>query len=169
MKLSYLSALNQPYAKKTGILFAGIFILLEIVAKLTGTLEAIDLPTINVFILATLFMAVFSKEKTDDERTRIIRYFSLKTSFQLLILGISINYLGMIINYWNSIVEPIYIAIASLILYLLIFHLANYFNPGFIFKEETTEKKGSIKLAAVIMAFIAIATLYNIITTIIPS
>ena len=166
MKLSNLSALNQPYAKKIGILLASIFIILEIVAKITGTLEAGDqasITIINVFILLALSMAVYSKEKTDDERTQIIRYFSLKTSFQLLIGAI-------LINHWNdSIVEPIYIAIASLIIYLLIFHLSNYFNPGFIFKEKTKKNKAEIKLVTVIMGFGVIAMLYNIIMTIITT
>lgn len=165
MKLSKLSALNQPYAKKIGILFASIFIILEIIAKITGTLEAIDqslIIIINVFILLSLNMAVFSKEKTDDERTRIIRYFSLKTSFQILIVT-------MVVNYWNSIIEAIYLAIASLILYLLIFHLANYYNPSFIFKEETKKNKADINLTAVLMSFFVIAMLYNIIKTILTS
>lgn len=165
MKLSNLSALNEPYAKKVGILFAGIFILLEIVAKLTGTLEATSpflIKFSNLFILLALSKAVFSKEKTDDERTRIIRYFSLKTSLQLLIGALAINYLG------EYIAESIYIVIASLILYLLIFHLSNYYNPSFIFKEKT-KKYNTDTLDVIIMVVFIIVMLYNIIKTIITT
>jgi len=69
MKLSNLSALNQHYVKRIGILFASIFIIIEIVANLTGTIEEIDTHLINLYILVALSLAVFSKEKTDDERT----------------------------------------------------------------------------------------------------
>lgn len=163
MKISNLSALNQHYVKRIGLIFASIFIIMEIVAKLTGTIEEIDTHLINLYILVALSLTVFSKEKTDDERTQIIRYFSVKTSFRLLIAGLAIIYI------LKFKIELIYIAISSLILYLIIFYLTNYFNPGFVFKEETKNNKESIKFIVAIMIFIGIAFLFNIIKTIITS
>lgn len=104
---------------------------------------------------------MFSKEKTDDERTQVIRYFAVKTSFRLLILGLASIYL------LKFKIDLIYIAISSLIIYLLIFYFSSYFNPDFIFKEETKTNKGTIKLIVGIMIFIGIAFLFNIIKTII--
>lgn len=161
MKLSNLSALNAYSAKRLGILFASIFIVIEIVAKITGTLETIDIHLMNLYIVGALSLAVFSKEKIDDERTQIIRYFAVKTSFKLLILGLAALYV-LKIN-----IELIYIAISSLILYLIIFYLSNYFNPGFIFKEETKSNKNNIKGIIGIMIFIGVIYLYSIIKTII--
>jgi hypothetical protein len=163
MKLSNLSALNQHYVKRLGVIFASIFIILGIVAKLTGTWEEIDVRLVNLYILVALSLTVFSKEKTDDERTQIVRYFAIKMSFRLLIAGLAAIYL------LNFKIDLIYIAISSLIIYLLIFYLSSYFNPSFIFKEETKTNKGSIKFIVGIMVFIGIAFLYNIIKAIIVS
>lgn len=163
MKLSNLSALNQHYVKRLGVLLASLFIIIEIVAKLTGTLEEIDVRLINLYILVALSLTVFSKEKIDDERTKIIRYFAIKMSYRLLIAGLATIYM---LSYG---IDLIYIAISSLIIYLLIFYLANYLNPSFIFKEETKTNKGSIKLIVGVMIFIGIAFLYDIIKAIIIS
>jgi len=163
MKSSNLSALNQHYENRIGIIFASIFIIMEIVAKLTGTIEEIDTHLINLYILVALSLSVFSKEKTDDVRTQTIRYFAVKLSFRLLIAGLAAIYL------LNIQIDLIYIAISSLIIYLIIFYLSNYYNPSFIFKEETRTNKGAVKLIVGIMIFMGIAFLYNIISTIIIS
>lgn len=163
MKLSNLSALNQHYVKRLGVFFASLFIIIELVAKLTGTLDEINIRLINLYILVALSLTVFSKEKTDDERTKIIRYFTIKISFRLLIAGLAAIYI------FNYRVDFIYIAISSLIIYLLIFYSVDYFNPSFIFKEETKTNNRAIKLVMGIMIFIGIAFLYNIIKAIIIS
>jgi hypothetical protein len=163
MKLSNLSALNQHYVKRIGIIFASIFIIMEIVAKLTGTIEQIDLRLVNLYIMLALFMAAFSKDKVDDERSKIIRYFTLKVTFRYLLAAIATNYI-LELN-----IESIYIAISFLIIYLIIFQVANYYNPEFIFKEETKQNKRFVKLIVIIMIFIGIAFLFNIIKTIIIS
>lgn len=161
MKLSNLSTLNENYVKRIGFLFASIFIIMEIVVKLTGIQEEIKLDLINLYILVALSLAVFSKEKTDDERTQIIRYFTIKMSFRLLVAGLAVIYM------FKFNVDIIYIAISSLIFYLLIFYLSSYFNPRFIFKEEAKTNKRSLKLIIGIMIFIGIAFLYDIISAII--
>lgn len=161
MKLSNLSSLNKHYVKRIGLFFASFFIVLEIVAVLTGTIADIDLRLVNLYILVSLSLAAFSKEKVDDERSQKIRYFSLKFTFNLLILGLALIYL-LKLNF-----ETIYIAISSLIIYLVVFYLANYFNPEFIFKEETKQNKKGIKVLVGIMIFIGIAFTYNILASII--
>jgi hypothetical protein len=163
MKTSNLSSLNQPYVKRIGLLFAGIFIVMEIFAKLTGAIEKIDLTLVNLYILVALSMAAFSKEKTDDERHQIIRYFSFKLTVRIIIAGLAIIY----VMKYN--VETIYIAIASLLTYLLIFHLADYFNPNFIFKEETKKNPNIIKMFVGIMIIIGISFLYSIIKSLLAS
>jgi intein/homing endonuclease len=161
MKLSNLSSLNAHYVKRIGLIFASLFISLEIIAKLTGVIEEIDLRLINLYIIASLGFVAFSKEKVDDERSQIIRYFSLKFTFKLLIAGIATIYCFKI----N--IEPIYIAISSLIAYLVTYYLASYYNPEFIFKEETKNNVKGIKFIVGIMTFIGFAFLYNIIKTLI--
>ncbi len=161
MKLS--NSLDQHSVKRIGLIFAIIFIVLEIVANITGTIEEIDVHLVNLYILLALSMMVFSKEKTDDERTQIIRYFTMKTSFRLLIYGLATIYL------FEFNIEIIYIAILSLIMYLIIFYLTDYFNPSFIFKEKTKDKKWDIKIIVGIMIFMGIAFSFDILATIITS
>ena len=163
MKTSNLSSLNQHYVKRIGVLFASVFIIMELIAKLTGAIEKIDISLVNLYILVALSLAAFSKEKTDDERDQIIRYFSLKLSLRILIAGLAIVY---VLKY-N--VETIYIGISSLIIYLLIFHLADYFNPSFIFKEETKNNPNFIKMIVGIMVIIGIAFLFSIIKSLLAS
>lgn len=161
MKLSKLSSLNAHYVKRTGLIFASLFIVLEIIAKICGVIEEIDLRLINIYILGSLFFVAFSKEKVDDERSKIIRYFSLKFTFGFLIDVIAIIY------YFKFNIELIYIAISSLIVYLIVFYLANYYNPEFIFKEETKKDKRPMKVFFGIMVFIGFIFLYNIIKSLI--
>ena len=163
MKLSNLSSLNENYVKRIGLIFASIFIVMEIVAHITGVIEKLDVQNINIYLLLSLSLAAFSKEKIDDERLKAIRYFSLKLTFNLLIVSLAINYL------LKSNIETIYIAISSLIIYLIVFNLANHFNPEFIFKEETKTNKKNIKFLVGIMIFIGIGFLYNIIRALISS
>jgi len=127
MKLSNLSSLNAHYIKRIGLIFASLFIALAIIAKLTGVIEEIDLRLLNLYILVSLGFVAFSKEKVDDERSQIIRYFSLKLTFKLLIAAIATVYC------FKLNIESIYIAISSVIAYLIIYSLASYFNPDFIF------------------------------------
>ena len=161
MKLSDLSSLNAHYVKRIGLIFASLFIALEIVAKLTGVIEGIDLRLYNLYILVSLLSAVFSKEKVDDERSKIIRYFSLKSTFKLLIFSIAINYC------YELKLESIYIAISSLIVYLIIYYLASYFNPEFIFKEEILKYRYGIKFYVGIMIFLGISLLIALTKTLI--
>jgi hypothetical protein len=163
MKTSNLSSLNEHYVKRIGVLFATIFIFMELIAKLTGAIEKIDIMLVNLYIIVALFMAAFSKEKTDDERYQIVRYFSLKLTFRILIVGLAIAY---VLKY-N--VETIYVAISSLIIYLLVFQLADYFNPNFIFKEETNKNPNFIKMIVGIMIIIGISFLFSIIKSLLAS
>ncbi len=167
MKLSNLSSLNPHYVKRIGLIFASLFIALEIVAKLTGVIDEIDTSLINLYILVSMSFIAFSKEKVDDERSKAIRYFSLKLTFGYLMFGIALIYAAESILDTKINIELIYIAISSLIVYSIIFYLASYFNPDFIFKEETKKNVKGIKFIVGIMIFIGFAFLFNIIRTLI--
>ena len=145
MKLSNLSSLNKYSVKRIGFFFAFFFILLEILALKAGTIDESNFRLLNVYILGSLLLVAFSKEKVDDERSQKIRYFSLKFTFKFLLASITSNYL---LNY-N--IETIYVAIFSLIIYLVVFNLANYYNPEFIFKEETKKNESSIIAIVIIL------------------
>ncbi len=153
MKLSNLSALHQHYVKRVGLIFAGAFITMEIIAKLAGKLQLMDTKLINLYTLIALSMAVFSKEKTDDERSQLIRYFTMKKSFQFLILEL------VIIQVFELQFELILVAISALAFYLITFYITNYFNPDFLFKEETKTNKLGFRLMIGIMVFIGLAFL----------
>lgn len=163
MKLSNLSALKEHSVKRTGIIFAGIFIVLEIVAKVTGAIEQMDVSLVNLFTMSALFMAAFSKDKVDDERSQTIRYFSIKVTFKCLLIAILINYI------YKLNIESIYIANLSLIAYLIIYHLANYYNPEFIFKEGTRRKNWSDKLTVIIMILIGTSFFIHIVQVMLTS
>ncbi|HUX53330.1 MAG TPA: hypothetical protein VMV56_02830 [Williamwhitmania sp.] len=163
MKGPNLFALNEHSIRRTGLIFAGIFIVLEIIAKVTGSIQHMHVSLVNIYTMLALFMAAFSKDKVDDERSQAIRYFSLKVTFKCLLAAISINYI------YKFNFESIYIANSSLIVYLIIYHLANYYNPVFIFKEGTRKKNWSDKLLVIIMLLIGTSFFIHIVQAMLTS
>lgn len=121
--------------KSIGLIFAAIFIIAEAVGRFSGMDDKTSINLTVYFIIYSLHLAIFSKEKIEDERVQIIRYFALKQTFSILILVILMTN----ISHSNF---SYYSIIASMLCYFPIFELANYFNPDWIFKERTA-KKGS--------------------------
>ena len=129
---------NGLYAnkfKRIGLIFAALFIVIEGVNRYYGVDNSNSINLTIYFIIYSLFLAIFSKEAIEDERIQIIRYFSLKQTFSIVILAILMTN----ISHSNF---SYYSIIGSMLCYFPIFELTNYFNPDFIFKERTA-KKGS--------------------------
>ena len=116
---------------------------------------------LDAMISLSLLLIVFSKEKIDDERTKQIRFFTIKTTFSMLI--------GLIVitNMYNYQLDLTYIPTASLLFYLIVFYLSNYFNPSFIFVERISDNKSSDRFLLIIMTFFAFAFSYDIISSIV--
>jgi hypothetical protein len=154
MKTTPISALNDFKAKKTGIIFATIFGVLQIIMKVLNLYQDSQIVNLlNFIILLSLLIAVYSKEKKDDERMWQIRYFSLKMGFYLLIILLAIKHFFLLK------VDTVYLAIGSLVFYLMVFYLSAYFNPAFIFVENTGNSefhKVTLKIFSIVMGFLAV-------------
>lgn len=135
MKFSLLSSLGDFNTKKIGLITAFAWLVVELVIQIRGVVDKPMIGVANIMFLSGLLMAVFSKEKIDDERFLAIRYFSFKTTMLLFTITVVAVYS------FKYNVEPIYYAIGTLIGYLMIYYFCVLFNPGFIFKEKTTRSR----------------------------
>lgn len=137
MKFSLLSSLGDFYSKKIGFVVAFSWLVVEIVLRIRGVVDKPMIGMTNIMFFGGLLMAVFSKEKIDDERFLAIRYFSFKTTMLLFTITVVAVYS------FKYNVEPIYYAIGTLVGYLMIYYFCVLFNPEFIFKEKTSESMNS--------------------------
>lgn len=137
MKFSLLSSLGDFYSKKIGLVIAFSWLVVEIVLRIRGVVDKPMIGVANIMFSAGLLMAVFSKEKIDDERFLAIRYFSFKTT--LLLFAITV----VTVYSFRYNVDAIYYAIGTLIGYLMIYYFCVFFNPGFIFKEMTQKSRSN--------------------------
>jgi len=149
--------------KRKAAFFAGIFVLLKLVADIMNLGNQVDMKNLNLYVVLSLLLVISGKEKLDDERTKEIRHFALNLTFRLLVAFIVLNSLFKL-NF-----EVINIVISSLIFYLLIFYTADYYNPGFIFKESTKKSALGNKVLLGILLLFSVSYTYNIISAIINS
>mgnify|MGYP006301486207 CR=1 FL=1 len=162
MKASSLSSLNDFRVKKTALIFTIIFGTLQVLMSVFQLYEGDPIRKfMNFIILLTLLMAVYSKEKLDDERVQQVRYFSLKMSFYVLIIFLGFNYFA------GFGISAIYVGIGSLLFYLIVFYLGLFFNPAFIFIEKTNRSKIqriNLKVFRVVCSVIAVLIALAILT-----
>lgn len=147
MKFSLLSSLGDSSTKKLGLIVSFAWLVVELAIRIRGVIDQHVIAPINIMFLLSLFWAVFSKEKVDDERLQAIRYFSFKTTMQLFPIAV----VTLVIFKYN--IEPLNYAIGVLIGYLMIYYLCVFFNPEFIFKEKTRKplKNGFLVYFAIIL------------------
>lgn len=161
MNFSFFSILEAHYMRRFGLVLVFLLVAVELLAYLADVYEAVNLRYLRASTLGALGMIAFSKEKIDDERVQAIRYFSLKLTFGFLLIISVVTYLSVIsIDLLNAL-------ILSLIVYLITFHLANRFNPEFVFKEEVNNSKTFNMVGIGIFVFFVIASLYNVVWAII--
>ena len=154
MKSMNWNGLYDNNFKSIGLIFAAIFIVIEIVGKITRMPDTTSTGMNIYLIIVSLFLAMFSKEKIEDERILIIRYFALKQTFTIVIVVISITSA----RHFNF---SYYSIIASMLCYFPIFQLANSYNPDFIFKERTSKMSGSFVKG--FFVFMTIAAIYDLV------
>jgi len=155
------SSLGGFNTKKLGLVVALVFLILElaIIIKGVGDVNYFDTFIIrmtHLCFLVSLMMIAFNYEKVDDERFLVIRYFSFRnTMIILMIISIEIE----------RKIEPIYMAIGTLMCYLIIYYLCVFFNPKMMYTEKKTEitRSWGRILSAISAIFIAIYLLSNII------
>lgn len=161
MGLSNITPLHSYKKKKIGFVYFVVFSLIKVIAIYTNSIEDSNMRLIDGMMVLSLMLIVFSKEKIDDERTKQVRYFSLKLSFNILIGMMALMYM---IDYQ---LDFIYMSIVSLLFYLVVFNLSNYFSPSFIFNESIDESKFSERLLLAIMTFLAFVVSYDMIYSIV--
>ena len=151
MIFSDLSSLGNSNTKKIGLVVAFAFLIVEVAIKIKGIVDEKVINPIHLFFLMSLFWAVFSKEKIDDERLRAIRYFTFKTVTQLFIIAVALD---LIQNYR---IEPIYFATGTLVGYLIIYYFCVLVNPEFIFVERTRRNRSNLMQILMALMLIAVA------------
>ena len=117
----------------------------------------------SFFLQYWLLIAIFSKEKMDDERMKSVRYFSLKITLAILLASF---YFFNGLNYPIHI-NGVYLGIYASVFYLILFNTVLWFDPKFVFKERTRKfiisENGSIIVFSVytsLICFILIAYAY---------
>lgn len=152
---------NGLYAnkfKKAGLIFAMLFIFIDIIERISGMDDIVIIGPIY-FTILSLVIAIFSKEKLEDERIQVIRYFALKQTFSIVILSVLLTIAFTRIAHSSF---TYYSIIVPMLCYFPIFELANYYNPDFIFKERTSEK-GSEAVIVVALTIGLIASVVSLI------
>jgi len=161
MKLLSTSSLAHFSGKKLGMVVTLVFLIVElsIIIKGVGDMNFFDnfiVRMTHLGFLVGLMLIAFNYEKVDDERFLVIRYFSFRnTMIILMIISVGIE----------KKIAPIYLAIGTLMCYLIIYYICVFFNPEIIFKENKaviTRSWGRI-LSAIFATFIAIYLLCKII------
>lgn len=139
MKASQLLAIGTYQQKRIGLIFAAIFTFLQIVNYFLNALEESDLRLLQSFVLSSLAAGILSKEKFDDERYQVIRYFSLRTTFYVLLFVVVIHHVG---NLNIAFINTVNVCLA---LYFIVFYLADRYNPKFMFEDKAyTARAGNV-------------------------
>jgi hypothetical protein len=104
MKLKFLnlSSFGNSNTKKFGLIFSLAFLIVELAIVFKGVADEGIIKITHLFFLLSLFWAVFSKEKIDDERFQAIRYFTFKTITQLFIFAVVFDFIN------NYMIAPVY-------------------------------------------------------------
>jgi len=162
MKLKFLnlSSFGNYNTKKLGLFFSFAFLIVELAIAVEGVVNESIVTLTNLFFLMSLFWAVFSKEKIDDERFQAIRYFTFKTITQLFVFAVVFD---LIKNYR---IAPIYFAIGTLSGYLVIYYFCVIVNPEFIYKEKTRVNPIN-NVTLIVTAIVLIVALINLLASII--
>ena len=150
MKFSLLSSLGDFNSKKIGLVIAFSWLVVEIVLRIRGIVDKPMVGAAHIMFSTGLLMAVFSKEKIDDERFLAIRYFSFKTT--LLLFAITV----ITVYSFRYNVDAIYYVIGTLMSYLIIYYFCVFFNPEFIFKEMTQKSRKNTGFVMILMVIVHI-------------
>lgn len=150
MKFSLLSSLGDFNSKKIGLVIAFSWLVVEIILRIRGVVDKPMIGGANIMFSTGLLMAVFSKEKIDDERFLAIRYFSFKTT--LLLFAITV----ITVYSFRYNVDAIYYVIGTLMGYLIIYYFCVFFNPEFIFKEMTQKSRKNTGFVMILMVIVQI-------------
>jgi len=107
--------------------------------------------------LVNLVMVATSRDKTDDELSKQIRYSVFKTTltFSVILIGISTLLLSVYdINSLPSLVILYYFE-GMLVLHIILYHLGRYYAPRWLLSEEDTPPKFN-RLAVTFMVMMLI-------------
>lgn len=136
--------------KKWGFIVSAIGLALMIAERLTKFTFIKELKPEQhyaVFVWLTflgLVIIMYSKEKIDDDRAKMIRLKSLQVSFLLLIAELLSVALTNITSNTNHSIEPrelFFFAGIGIILYLFLFHLGLYFDFLVEFDDNKTTEE----------------------------
>ena len=133
MSFSNAASLYSFKHKKTGVIFTIAFVLIKVYLYYTGELSDNYSRILNVLLTASLYIVAFSKEEIDDERTKQLRYFTLKLTFYQLLFF-------LVIYGFDSVPRSIsFLSVLILLFYIIVFYILDYLNPSYVFGDgETT-------------------------------
>jgi hypothetical protein len=141
----YLTAMFDYRVKKQAIILSIIFFIVDKLTYINNDWYANSYSNhifFNYLIVLGLLTAIGSKDKIDDERSRLIRYSILKNSIALfvVIFGITALFSGQFGIKSLSMITILYCLQGILVIHILSLFLANKYNPAWLFKETTSPK-----------------------------
>lgn len=166
-----MTTMVSPLFKKLGIIITilgiGVFITLHIWQPQYDKTDVNNEITSNIHfvIICGLMMLTFSREKMDDERVQIIRFYVTKFCFRFLIILIPVY-----INVTNldrvpfSIYPVFYIIEGILILFQILFQIGLKTNPDFIFKEKMNRGDTGFLILFICLLILLAMIIINVIT-----
>ena len=146
--MEILTSLFDYKVKRHSLILAIIFLVLDkvIYANFLGSSTYFNHIFFNYIIVVGLLTAINCKDKVDDERSMMLRYGILKNT-----IGIFVVFFGIIALFsGNSFVADknlipqslsmltiLYFIEGILTLHIILYYLANKYNPSWLFKEKT--------------------------------
>ena len=134
--------------KKWGVIISAIGLALMIAERLTGFILIKKLSTDQHYAIFEWVMflglvtIMYSKEKIDDDRAKMIRLKSFQVTFLLMISTMLAFALSSVISAEKTI-EPnilFFMSALGIFMYLLLFHLCLYFDFLVEYKDITVEE-----------------------------
>lgn len=164
-----LTSLYDYKVKKHALIATIVFFLIDkIVYLLEGYYVNIHFHHImfNYLVVISLLTAANSKDKIDDERSMLIRYSVLKSSFGFFAIVFGI--IALMSNQFEieslSMLTILYCIQGLLAVHVVLVYLGNRFNPSWLFKETTAPKDFNQMMIGFFYAFYAIVALLIVVS-----
>lgn len=158
-----LTSLYDYRVKKHALIAAIVFFTVDKIIYLFGGYVTIHNHHIlfNYLTVISLLTAANSKDKIDDERSMLIRYSVLKSSFGFFVIVFGI--IALLSNIFHveslSMLTILYCIQGLLAFHIMLVYLGNKYNPSWLFKEKTAPDNYNKMMIDFFYGFYVIAAL----------
>lgn len=159
-----LTSLFDYKVKKHALIASLVFFILDKIIYLFGSYYVnIHFHHIlfNYLVVISLITAANSKDKIDDERSMLVRYSVLKSSFGFFAIVFGI--IALLSNIFHveslSMLTILYCIQGLLVVHIALVYLGNRYNPSWLFKETAAPKDFNQMMIGFFYSFYGIAAL----------